>query len=174
MLWLLLTVFFLVLLYFIRIPIELEINTIAKRYLVRFGNFLTLNLHYSPSRLFYIHWKLLLFNGIFYPLENAGSKKRKIINKKTKTRKSITSKIQFVKALLKEIRVKRIYMEIDTGDYLQNAKLFSIIPLLSTVGVPLGINYKGRTNLVFSAYSRPIYLLKGIINYKKSNYGITF
>ncbi|MGB5171083.1 MAG: hypothetical protein WBN69_06600 [Eudoraea sp.] len=76
--------------------------------------------------------------------------------------------------LVKEIKVNAVWIEIDTGSYVKNAQLSSITPLLRSWGIPINVNFLGHTNLILSIYSRPIYFLKGFINYKRLNYGITF
>ncbi len=175
MFWVIFLVFLLlILVYLLLIPIELEFNTYTNNYILKIKGLVQVELKTHPKYLFYFLWKTPLVHGAIYPLKHDKvGRKSKALGKK-KSRSFKMPKLALIRSLVKEIKVNALWIEIDTGSYVKNAQLSSITPLLRSWGIPINVNFLGQTNLILSIYSRPIYFLKGFINYKRLNYGITF
>ncbi|WP_372794506.1 hypothetical protein [Lutibacter sp.] len=97
-------------------------------------------------------------NFYLYPLKYRGFTEKKKIVKNNKTNK----KIDFKKGLqiLKSFKIKRFNLEIDTGDYTLNAKLYPVFVFLNYNLGHFKVNFEDRNQLVLHLQNRPINIIK--------------
>lgn len=147
------------------IPIVLFIDTATNQYYLQLPGLARASVESHAEEFIRVKLKLFFLNFYFYPLKNNGS------NKTKKTENKIVKKgeknIDFGKGLrvLKSIRVKRLLVEIDTGDCILNSKLYPIFAFLNYKKGKFNINFEGKNRLALHLYSRPIYIIKSFFNF---------
>ncbi len=154
-------VLFLVLvIYLLFAPIILCIDTFSNQYYIKLKGFATVSLEQHEKEILRLKFKILFFKFYVYPLKKTGSPKTKTIAKTTKKKRK--TRIGFSKGLrlLKTFKIKRLAMDIDTGDYVTNAKLYPLFTFLNYKYGNFTINYEGRTQLVLHMQNRPIDIIK--------------
>lgn len=164
-----LTVFFilifLLVIYLLLMPIVLFIDTATNQYYTQLPGLAKASVESHEEEFIRIKLKLFFISFYFYPLKNNGSKKTKKTEYKIvkKSKKSV----DFVKGLrlLKSIKVKRLLVNIDTGDCILNAKLYPFFVFLNYKIGKFNINFEGKNQLALHVYSRPIYLIKSFFNF---------
>lgn len=135
-----------VLLFMLFIPIIIEINTIKKIYQLRISMIGSIDMMLSDKITFQL--KLFGIKKTFAPFDAIRQQKEENTKSEIKTGeiKNISTKKLF--SLIRSFKVKRIYVNIDTKDYIQNALLFPLFFLLNTKKRQLSINYFGRNELI--------------------------
>lgn len=135
-----------VLLFMLFIPIIIEINTIKKIYQIRISMIGSIDMMLSDKITFQL--KLLGIKKTFAPFDAIRQQKEENTKSEIKTGeiKNISTKKLF--SLIRSFKVKKIYVNIDTKDYIQNALLFPLFFLLNTKNRQLTINYFGRNELI--------------------------
>ncbi len=158
MFWILLCCFlvFLLLLY---IPVTLAIDTAYNRYELQVPGFAKASLEPDDEKLFKVKLNVLFFTTYFDPLKN-----RSLAKKKEKSPKKMVSYQQGIR-LLKTFRIKKFWLDLDTGNYMVNAKMYPVFVLLDYYGVACHINFEGRNRLILRMQNRPIHLIKSFINF---------
>ena len=79
----------------------------------------------------------------------------------------IRKKISFRKGLriLKSFTMKKLLVNVDTGDCILNTKLYPAFAFLNYHIGDFNINYKGENKLVVHIQNRPIYIITSFINF---------
>lgn len=160
-----LILFFLLILYLLLAPIVLFIDTATNQYYVRLKGLAKLNIEPDEKELLRIKLKIFFLSFYFYPLKKIGSSKSKKTVKPT-SRKS-GKRIGFGKSMrvLRSFKVKRLLLNIDTGDCIWNAKLYPIFALLNYNIGEFSINFEGRNQLALQLQNRPINIIRSFINF---------
>jgi hypothetical protein len=154
--------FLLLIIYLLWAPITLYIDTSANQYFVRLQGIMKASIEGDPSKVIRIRLQILFLNFNFYPLmKRFGSKKKETAEKK-KHRKRIAMKR--IICVVRTIKVKKFLLEMDTGDCIQNAKLFPLFTLLNRTRGDFTINFENRNRLALVFQNRPIHILKSFIN----------
>lgn len=158
------TIVLIVILYILYTPIILNINTLSKEYYLQFSGLFKANWELHELELFRIRLRVFYFNFFFYPLRDWKLKKPK----KSKWVPSRSSKygLREYYQLARTFQVKRFSLDMDTGDYTLNAKLFPVFLFLNNRVGDVHINYKGRNQLVLRVENRPITIIKKLITLK--------
>ena len=68
--------------------------------------------------------------------------------------------------LLRTIKVKRFLLDIDTGDYVLNAKMVPWTVAAQFAGANVSVNFQNRNRLVLELHDRAFDILKSFINLK--------
>ncbi|MFO7673214.1 MAG: hypothetical protein R6V74_05850 [Lutibacter sp.] len=158
--------FLLMLFYLSMMPIVLFIDTKTNQYYLQVKGLVKASIESHDEELISIRLKVFFLSFYFYPLRNI------VIGNKKKTLKSIENKkkigkgISFKKGLrmLKSFKVKRLLIDIDTGDCILSAKLYPLFAMLNYHVGGFSVNFQGRNRVELHIYSRPIYLIKSFIN----------
>lgn len=158
------TIIFLTVLYILFTPIILNINTLSKEYYFQFSGLFKANWELHEVEIFRIRLRVFYFNFYFYPLRNWKLKKPK--KRKWLTGKKTKYGIRECYQLAKTFQVKRFSLNIDTGDYTLNAKLYPVFALLNNRVGDMHINYNGHNELVLRVQNRPINIIKKLITLK--------
>lgn len=156
---------FLVLLGLLFIPIELYVDTITNQYYLRLRGLVKASIESDEEELLRIRISVFFRNFNFYPLQNLGTtKKHKEEVRKIKKRRKKNSRKKIIR-LLKSFRVKKIYVNLDTGDCLMNARLYPVFAFLNYHQGKFKINFEGRNQMVLYVQNRPIRIIKSFINF---------
>ena len=161
----LLTLFFLLLIYLLWMPVVLCVNTVTHQYYIEFKGFAKASIESHKEEVLKIKLKLFIFNFYFYPLRknrkaNKKNKPEKPKNKKPKSRISLQTALR----VLNSFKVKRFFLNIDTGDCIYNANLYPLFALLNYRVGGFNINFDNKNQMVIYLKNRPLYIIKSIIN----------
>lgn len=155
---------FLLVLGLLFVPLEIHINTSTNQYYLQLRGLARASLEGHEAELIRIRLSVLFRNFYFYPLKKRGTVKRKRIEKeriKKRRRKMAPRKIW---ALLKSFKVKKLLVDIDTGNCISNARLYPAFSFLNYYAGGFNINFQGRNQVVLSVQNRPLYIIKSFIN----------
>ncbi|WP_422858504.1 hypothetical protein ACOKFD_14150 [Flagellimonas sp. S174] len=170
----LLSLLILVLIGFLFLPMELTINTFNNQYQITFKGLAKMWLEADKDSILKIGLKVFFFTRYFSPFDKRKKqvqKTRKGVKKKENKKKGWS--LGQIIALLRTFRLKRFRLDIDTGDYITNAKLYPVFALINFYGLPCQINFRDTNGLILQIQNRPIHLLKSFINYKTKSHGFT-
>ncbi len=170
MVWIIvLMVLLLALTYLLLAPIVLHIDTATDQYYVNLKGLAKATLIKEEKEFLKVKLTVLFMNFNFYPLRKIGSstssekkQKKKLRARGRKKKRSMSVRTAF--RLLKSFKVKKFLIDIDTGDYVMNAKLYPIFTYLDHRFGGFYINFKGHNRLLIHMYNRPITLIKSFIN----------
>ncbi len=170
--WISLGVLILLVLYLLYVPVILYVNTISKEYFVRVKGLAKVSLEGDDKEFIRIKLNTLFTKFYYYPLrkdKKIKKKKKKVVEtspKKFDTQKGMKY-LQKGIALIKTFQVKQFTLHMDTGDYVQNAKLIPVFSLMDYYIGDFKINFQDKNSLVFHLENKPIRILKVFINPKK-------
>jgi hypothetical protein len=106
-------------------------------------------------------------NFYFYPLRKKTVKSSKKINQLKKATKKKNRKgfgITKMLRIVRSFKIKKMIINVDTGDCILNAKLIPIFVFLNHYMGTFSVNYEGKNQIMLQVQNRPIYLIKRIIN----------
>jgi hypothetical protein len=161
----LLGLLFLLLLGFLWMPIEVCLDTVTQQYFVRLKGLVKASIAAHEEELIQVTLHVFFRKFNFFPLQKLfwGQSKKK--GAKSKSRKRRTQMgFKKIKGILKTFKVKRLRLDIDTGDCITNAKLYPVFVFMNRFAGSFSINFEGRNEMVLVLQNRPIYLLKSFIN----------
>lgn len=157
---------FLVLLisYLLWVPVVLYLNTITDQYYLKVKGLVRVGVEQDPDQWVRIVIRLLFLRFTIYPLRRKDSGRARDSGEAPRGKKR--KKMNFKKAirLLKSFKVRRFWLDIDTGNCMTNARLFPAFALLNHRGGNFHVNFQGRNQLVLELQNRPIYIIKSFIN----------
>lgn len=161
--WILLILFFVLLIGFLLIPINICVDTSQEQYYIQLRGLVKASIEGHREEILQIHFRTLFTNFYFYPLRKRTSPKLKK-TKEVTTEKS-KRKIPFrrIIQLLKSFKVKKLAMDIDTGNCILNAKLYPAFTFLNYRFGNFNINFEGKNQMVLFLQNRPIHILKSFI-----------
>jgi hypothetical protein len=143
----------------------LFIDTNTNQYYIHFKGLAKVRFEAHEEALLKIQLRLFFLNFDFFPFKNTTKRIKKHQIKKSNfkgRRKRISIKTMI--RLLKTFKVKRFFLNIDTGDCIYNAKLYPIVAFLNYRLGHFNINFIGKNQLVLCLENRPVYILKSFIN----------
>lgn len=157
-----LILFLLVIFYLLIMPIILFVDTASNKYYVQFKGLAKASFESQKEDIFRVKLTILFFKFYFYPLKNNNFFK----TKKSKMRNSKKSNMSIKKGLriLRSFKVKKIFVNIDTGDCILNAKIYPFFSFLKHHTGNFNINFNGKNKLVLHIQNRPINIIKSFIN----------
>ncbi|WP_407139095.1 hypothetical protein [Aquimarina sp. 2-A2] len=147
------------------IPVSLYINTHKNEYKLTIQNIATASLQNDIEHLIRIKLSVLFWKFYFYPFKENISYKYKARGKVV-TSKS-TSIIRFDKVLkmLRSFKLKKLLLDIDTGDCITNVKLFVFFrSIKSFIKGTFEINFEGNNQFELHMENRGIFLLTSLIS----------
>jgi hypothetical protein len=164
----LLTFFILLIIYLLWVPIILFIDTHTNEYYVQLRGLAKARIVADKKEVLKVKMKVLFLSFKFYPFrrKKSSAKSKKI--KKYNTNKSSKS-IQIKKyiRMLRTFKIKRLFINIDTGNCISNAKLFPLFAFLNQTKGNFKVNFEGRNQMVLHMQNRPINIIKSFIQFKK-------
>lgn len=161
--YILLLILILVIGYLLFMPVELFIDTAENEYYVQVKGLMKISVENDAKELLLLRLKLPFYNFKIYPLK-ASSKPKKLKGTKKKKGKN---NFKFKKALqiLKSFKIKLFRLDLDTGDFVRNAQLWSAYPILNQFPGRININFEGKNELLLSLQNRPIHIIRTFINF---------
>ena len=172
MVWIILGLLFLLLLYLLFVPLILFVDTDQRVAYLQVKGIARASIESHESEIFRIRLDALFTHFYFYPLQmifKSKDRKKKIDHekKKSKSKKSTSDLIRYGKigkSLLQSFQVKRFSVAVDTGDCIQNARLYPVAAFVDRYLFDFQVNYQDRNYLGLHLVNRPINILKAIIN----------
>lgn len=161
--YILLLILILVMGYLLLMPIELFIDTAENEYYIQAKGLMKISVETDAKELILLRLKLPFYNFKIYPLK-ASIKTKKVKSTQKKKVKNLF-KLKKGLQLLKSFKVKLFRLDLDTGNYVQNAQLWSAYPIFNQFPGRININFEGRNELLLSIQNRPIYIIKSFINF---------
>jgi hypothetical protein len=151
------------------IPLRLVINTKSNEYFVSLPGYfradLLLGLKKRPSikaRLFFFTFKIEPNKNIAKKTKNDG-KQHKMSLKNTRSR------IIFLNQCIRQIKVKELSANVDTGDFPLNAQLIPVANTLNHGNIQLNINFENQNSLKLKTSTQVFKFIKPGIMYLMSN-----
>ncbi len=158
-----LILFLLLILYLLFVPVELFIDTTTNEYYIQLKGLAKASVVTDAKEVLKIKLKITFFNFYFYPLKKKSPPKNKEIGKRNEIRTMKRIGLRKSLRMLRSFKVKRILLDIDTGDWILNAKLYPFFGFLNYHVGKFDINFEGRNRLALHLVNRPIYILKSLI-----------
>ena len=143
------------------VPIQIFVDTEDRRYFASLRGLARASLESDQKELLRIRLKVLFFERCFYPLRKPAKTKKKAIARKTGRKRKIrfTNMLRFVKSF----KVKKFSLDMDTGDYVVNAKLYPVFILLDRYVGSFQINFHDKNRLVMDVRNNPFRILRSFI-----------
>ncbi|WP_297692021.1 hypothetical protein [uncultured Eudoraea sp.] len=155
---------FLFILYLLFVPLDIVINVGKNQYFVRIWGLAKVALEGHETEFIRIKLNTLFTRFYFYPLRKKKKEQKKKIEKKARKRNNIQSNLKYGLQVIKSFKVKKLLLDIDTGDCIENAKLYPAFAFLNHHVGTFQVNFEGRVNMVLHLQNRPINIIKSFIN----------
>ena len=156
--------FILLILGLLLVPVEIYIDTASNQYYLQLKGLARLNLESDTEEVLRVRLRTFFRNFYFYPLKKIGEvNTNKLERPKVKRRKK---NIPFRKILrlVNSFKIKKMFVDIDTGNCISNAKLYPVFAFLNHYRKGFNINFEGRNQVVLLIRNRPIHIIKSFIN----------
>lgn len=161
----LIIVFFVLLICVLLMPVVIYINTDKDEYFLKLKGLAKVSVEKHDEELIQVKLRTFFLNFYFYPLKKIPkpSKRKKVGKYKMM---NIRKQFGFKKGLriLKSFTMKKLLVNVDTGDSILNAKLYPVFTFLNYHFGGFKINFKGENRLVVHIQNRPIHIIKSFIN----------
>lgn len=154
----------LLIIYVLLVPIDLLINTNTNQYYIQIKGLAKASLEKDNVEILRIKLRMFFMNFYFHPLKYIGLTEKKKIVKKNKVKRKRKIGLKKSLQILKSFKVKRFDLEMDTGDYTLNAKLYPVFAFLNYNVGHFKVNFEDRNQLVLHLQNRPIDIIKSFIN----------
>lgn len=170
--WIILFIGMGILLWLLLLPVTFYLDTTARRYSIDLWKLLYIRVIFSEDKIFYLHIRLFFVPFRLYPLKwimKADKKKKKQKPEKKNGKKkqkgekrnkpiSFSKAWRIMMALFHAVRIRRLLLILDTGDYAVNADLIPVFGYLSghRQHIRLEINFNDRNNAIVQVEFRAI------------------
>jgi len=144
--------FLLFIIYLLWVPMVLCINTTTNEYFIQLLGLAKVSLIGDKKSVLKLKLNVLFHNFYFYPLQLKSKKKENEFELKKGLK------------LLRAFKVKKLIIDIDTGDCILNAKLYPVFAFLNYNFGNFYINFEDRNQMVLYMESRPFNIIKSFIN----------
>ena len=151
--------------YILLAPVDLYINTISGEYFIRQRGIVKARAIWDDDKIIRLRMHVFFFSFNVFPLEKMKSGKQKK-KKKKNTRELVQVRKNQSRKVLKVVRsfrIRRFFIDLDNGDYVQNAQLYPVFAFLDYRYGGFRINFLGRTDLILHIQNTPFRVLKSII-----------
>ena len=149
------------------IPLGLYINTSSKTHSAQAGPLAKAYLEEDPVEIIRIRMRVLGYQFFVYPLKKKKSFRGKLKKKSNPkvTYKKLRKRGQWVIRFLRSFKIKEFRLNVDTGDFVRNARLYPIFGFVNHYYLPCSINFQGVNTLVLDLRSRPWNIIKSFIHF---------
>jgi len=163
-LFILITLFLLLLVALLLVPIIICIDTTSNQYYLQLQGLIKAHLENHDAEIFRIRINVLFMKFYIYPLKKKSINKQKKDDERHLTKlKDYISFCRFFK-ILRTFKIKQLFINMDTGNCILNAKLYPLFALLNYTAGNFHINFQGRNQFVLLVKNRPIDIIKSFIN----------
>ena len=146
------------------VPIVFCIDTQTNEYYIKIKGLAKVSVEGDARSVLRLKMNVFFFKYYFYPLKYKFKEKKK--NSGDRNMIEIIKKDGFRKGIriLKSFKVKKLLLDIDTGDCILNAKLFPVFAFLNYYVGNFSVNFENRNQMVLYIQNRPINIIKSFIN----------
>ncbi|WP_340202257.1 hypothetical protein [Ascidiimonas sp. W6] len=161
-----LSVFFAVILYLLFVPVIISIDTVNQNYYLQVKGLAKVFITGDEKQLIKVKLKIFFLNFNFYPLKKKTTKKKEleITEKSSKKKKYSVLNLKSALRILRSFEIKKCQLDIDTGDCIENAKLYPVFVFLNRTKGTFRINFEGKNSLLLCVENRPLWLIRSFIN----------
>jgi hypothetical protein len=152
------------------VPIRIVVNTAQKQYYLTLPGYLRADLLFGKGKPFKIKMRVFFVSFMLEPAKqfsNANDDNSR--RKKVKTKNKIKRPLLLFINLLKSIKIKYCYANIDTGDFPLNAQLIPLVQQIQQQNINIGINFSNENNLNMMLQTRGIKIISVIIKHRMFN-----
>lgn len=147
-----------ILVYLLWAPVVLFIDTASNKYQLRYGALAKASLESDPVELIRLRISIFFLRFNTYPLRwKKGAKKT---DKRKTRRKSRRMSFRQLNKLLRSFRVRQFLLQLDTGDYVLNAKLIPLAVAAQVAGAKVMVNFQNSNRFVLKLENRAFDILK--------------
>ncbi|MCX2719616.1 hypothetical protein [Lentiprolixibacter aurantiacus] len=172
MLWITLGLLALIVLYVLFVPLILYIDTDERRAYLQIKGLAKASIEAHETELIRIRLDTLFTHFYFYPIRKIfeskeGEKTKAKDKKRNRSKKDTSDWMRYGKIgrrLLQSFQVRKFRVAIDTGDCIQNARLFPVAAFVDRYLFDFQVNYQDRNYLGVHLANRPVNILKAFIN----------
>lgn len=152
--------------YLLLIPIILFIDTSKNEYYIQLKGLARAYIEPHKEETIRIKLNVFFMRFYFFPINEIikRNQAKKIKQKKYKTKSRKPLGINKGLQVLKTFKVKQFAIDMDTGNVVQNAKLYPVFTFFNYYKGGFNINFEGRNRLVVHLQNRPIDIIKIFIN----------
>ena len=152
--------------YLLLMPIILSIDTSNNEYYIQLKGLVKAYVEPHEEEIIRIKLNVFFMRFYFFPIDEIikRNKTKKLKPKKNKTKRKRSFSASKGMKILKTFKVKQFVIDMDTGDVIQNAKLYPAFAFFNYYKGGFNINFEGRNILVVRLQNRPIDIIKVFIN----------
>lgn len=169
--WLAISILIIVLFvaYLLLMPIILFIDTEKNEYFIQLKGLARAYIEPHEEEIIRVKLNIFFMRFYFFPIDkiikrNKTKKLKLKTSKKNKTKSRKHLRASKGLQVLRTFKVKQFAIDMDTGDVIQNAKLYPAFAFLNYYKGGFNINFEGRNRLVVCLQNRPIDIIKVFIN----------
>ncbi len=155
------------------IPLRLVVNTRSNQYYLNLPGYLRIDVLLGLSKKPSIKFRLFFFTFKIEPFESKKDKFKKTGKapkfNKNRRDKSTGARVTFVRSCLRQIKIKKLVADIDTGDFPLNAQLIPVAQRINNKNVNLNINFTNQNNIELVTYTQIYRFIKPGIRFILSN-----
>ena len=156
---------FLFILYLLFTPIIINIDTKTNQYYTQLKGIGKASIETHDNEIFQIKLQTIFFNHYYFPLrKKPSSKHRKSLKKSKMTKVPSITTLNTGLRILRTIEVKKLFIDIDTGNCITNAQWYPIFAFMNYRFGEFHVNFENRNQLVLQMQNRPIDIIKAFIN----------
>ena len=167
--WILILALLLLLTWLLIAPLELIVNSDENRYLLRYKGFAEASIRSDDQELFICRLKALGWRRDYYPLRMLSKSKEPDSAEDEQAKKKGKSSRwkpswQQIKALFREIEIKELRIDLDTGNWATNAQLYPVFWWMNRTVGEWQVNFEHRNAISVYLRTRPYRLIKAMFN----------
>ena len=170
--WILLSLLVLLVFYLLFVPLILFIDSDQRVAYLQIKGLVKASMESHKTELICIRLDTMFTHFHFYPLRKLfkPDKKKKEKDPERKRKKKEISTSDWIrygkigKRIVQSFQVKKFQLAIDTGDCIQNARLYPVAAFVDRYLFDFQVNYQDRNYLGLHLMNRPINILKAFIN----------
>lgn len=166
--WILILALFILLIWLLLAPLELIVNTDQNRYLIRYRGLMEASLRTDDQEVLVCRMRILGWPRDFYPLRRIWKKRQPKEETKVSSKKDEGSRWKpswkQIKALFREIEVKELRINLDTGNWATNAQLFPVFWWMNRTVGEWQVNFEHRNAISMHLRTQPYRLIKAMFN----------
>ena len=150
MIWyILISLFVALLLWLLLGPVIIFLNTDTNHYHIWLPGIFKVVMVPSPE-LFYLRGWIFFVPYKYDPFKAKKSKKKKKPAKPVKKRrtKNITGNIQTIMDAVRSFRIRKLFLDLDTDDFMLNAWLVPVFSHINTENIRMRVNFEGSSSLL--------------------------
>ncbi|MBN2485636.1 MAG: hypothetical protein JXB34_06655 [Bacteroidales bacterium] len=148
------------------VPINIVVDTNKKKYYMSLPGYLRIDLLLGAPEPFKIKLRVFFISFFIEPFKR---EKKIDVSKPKENKKKVKAPLSLIFNLIKSIKLKYCYANIDTGNFPLNAQLIPAAQLIRGPNLSVNINFENTNSLNLRLKTRGIKLLTVLIKHKLFN-----